>query len=65
MSHADDQLHAMQTGSLTPTGQVQQVGLLGHGLKTNVSGRRRGILILAIGLGLVCIVVAVGVLVSL
>jgi hypothetical protein len=65
VSHADDQLHAMETGSITPMGEVQQVGLLGHGLKTNPRGRRRGLLILALGLGLVGIVVAVAVLASL
>lgn len=65
MSHADDQLHALETGSITPIGENQQVGLLGHGLKTNPRGRRRGLLILADGLGLVCVVVAVGVLLSL
>jgi hypothetical protein len=65
MSHGDDQLRAMETGSITPMGEIQQVGLLGHGLKTNARGRRRGALILAVGLGLVCLVVAVGVLLSL
>jgi hypothetical protein len=65
VSHADDQLHAMETGSITPMGEVQQVGLLGHGLKTNARGRRRGALILAVGPGLVCLVVAAGILVSL
>jgi hypothetical protein len=64
MSHADDQLHAMEPGSITPMGEVQQVGLVGHGLKTNTRGRRRGALILAVGLGLVCLVIATGVLIS-
>lgn len=65
MNRGDDQLRAMQTGSIGPMGRVEQVGLLAHGFKTNARGRRRGALILAVGLGLVCLVVAAGVLISL
>jgi hypothetical protein len=65
MSHGDNQLHAMETLSITPTGEIQQVGLLRLGLETNARGRRRALPILAVGLGFACIVVAVGVLASL
>jgi hypothetical protein len=64
MGNVDDQLHALETGSIGPMGRVEQAGLLAHGLKTNPQGRRRGALFLLAALALVCLVVATGVLLS-
>jgi hypothetical protein len=64
MGNVDDQLRALETGSITPMGRVEQVGLLARGLKTNARGRRRGAWFLLAAVGLVALVVATGVLLS-
>jgi high-affinity Fe2+/Pb2+ permease len=59
MSRADDQLRAWATGSLSVEGQINQVGMLAHGLTTNRRGRRRAGIALALAAAVVLLAVLV------
>ena len=65
MSRADDQVRALETGSLHALGRVEQVGLFAYGLKTNHRGRRRAGVVLGALAVVVVVVVLAGLLVSL